>query len=396
MATVRGQYGTPRLDAADHVTLRRHNLSVVLHHLRSSGPCSRARIAADTGLNKATVSSLVAELTERGLVELAESERGAVGRPGQLVRLDGRRVCGIGAEVNVDYLAVMAMALDGTVILERRLPLAVDEQGVDAVLATLAGLVESAVDEVTTGGSQVAGLTLAVPGLVDVSPGLVAIAPNLGWVDVPVIERMRALLPSARYPARIDNEANLAALAAFSEVGRTLNDDLNDVLLITGSVGIGGGMVSGGRILRGGHGFAGEVGHMSVGSPDLVCGCGRRGCWESVVGLGRLLELAAAPDDEVRDPALDVVQRLEELARRAEAGDARTLQAIEEVRRWLAVGASVLVNVLNPDVLVLGGYFAQMQPWLTRTLQADLAERVIAPHVGGCQVLVSDLAPPSG
>lgn len=377
--------------AADHVTLRRHNLSVVLRHLRGFGPASRARIAGVTGLNKATVSSLVADLIERGLVVEAEAERGAVGRPGQLVKLDGTRVCGMGAEVNVDYIAVLALGLDGEVVVDRRVPLPAARLSVDAVLKALADLVSASVAVVRSQGSHVVRLTVAVPGLARVDSGVIALAPNLGWTDVPVVERMRELLTGLSAPITLDNEANLAAIAASDEVRESGETGPDEVLLLTGAVGVGAGVVSAGRLLRGGHGFSGEVGHMPIGAADRTCGCGRLGCWETVVGLGRLLELAAAPDDAVHDPALDVVQRLAELTARAEAGDERTLEALEDVGLWLGIGASVLVNVLNPDVLVLGGYFAQMGPWLTDNVERELARRVIAPDAGGCRVVLSRL-----
>lgn len=397
MAPAAGAAST-RAEGADHVTLRRHNLSVVLHHLRTVGSNSRARIAAVTGLNKATVSSLVAELIERGLVHETESERGAVGRPSQLVELDGRRVVGIGAEVNVDYIAILVRGLDGHTLLERRLPLDVAKLAPKAALGQLAALIQEGARDAAeadgNGALHIAGLTLAVPGLVQVEPGVVALAPNLGWSDVPVVELMREALGGAPYAIRVDNEANLAAIAAHSEVlanpapGMT---DMHDIVLLTGAIGVGGGMVSGGRLLRGGHGFSGEVGHMPIGPADRTCGCGRKGCWETVVGLGALLELAAAPDDDVRDPDLDVDARLAELTRRATSGDVRTLEALEQVGRGLGIGAAVLVNILNPDALILGGYFAAMEPWLTPHVERELASRVIAPNAGGCRVLVSRL-----
>lgn len=380
-----------RSGAADHVTLRRHNLSVVLRHLRRAGPVSRARIAGATGLNKATVSSLVADLIERGLVVEAEAEQGAVGRPGQLVKLDGARVCGMGAEINVDYLAVLALGLDGNDVVDRRVPLPAARLGVDAVLKALAELVSESLATLRAQGSQCVGLTVAVPGLARVDTGVIALAPNLGWTEVPVVERLRDLLPELGAPITLDNEANLAAIAASAEVRESSETGPDEVLLLTGAVGVGAGVVSEGWLLRGGHGFSGEVGHMPIGAADRTCGCGRHGCWETVVGLGRLLELAAAPDDVVHDPALDVVQRLAELTARAEAGDERTLEALDEVGRWLGIGASVLVNILNPDALVLGGYFAQMGPWLTDNLERELALRVIAPDAGGCRVVLSQL-----
>jgi len=375
---------------ADHVALRRHNLGVVLRHLREAGPRSRARIAADTGLNKATVSSLVAELVERGLLREAESVRGAIGRPGLLVELDGRGVCGIGAEVNVDYLAVTTLDLRGAVVSEGRLPLDTAHLAPEVTLDHLAALVQEAIDAVADSGGRTVGVTLAVPGLVQTSAGVLSIAPNLGWTDVPVVEAMKQRLGGPSYPVRADNEANLAALAAFAEVSAG-DRGVRDLVLLTGAVGVGGGVVTGGRLLRGGHGFSGEVGHMPIAPEGGACGCGRTGCWETVVGLNALLTRAGDPVDPVRDPALDVEQRLAEVTRRAEDGDARTLAALEEIGRWLGIGGAVLNNVLNPDVLVLGGYFAALGRWLAEPLETALRERAVAPDAGGCRVVVSQL-----
>ena len=390
MTLTDGRRPGDRAVAADHVSLRRNNLSVVLRHVRESGPKSRARIAADTGLNKATVSSLVAELVERGLLREgpADSTR-ALGRPGQLVELDGSGVCGIGAEINVDYIAVSALDLAGDTVIERRDPLDVAHLDPSTTLDRVADLVREAVTATQARAGQLAGVTVAVPGLVQGDTGDLRLAPNLGWGEVQVIQEMRSRLGEPSYPLHVDNEANLAALAAYSELRK--NTPVQDLVLLTGAVGVGGGVVSNGHLLRGGRGYSGEVGHMPVAPPGRTCGCGRTGCWETVVSLSALLHKATDRDDPVRYPALDVEQRLAGITRRAEAGDARTLTALEEVGTWLGIGGAILVNILNPDVLVLGGYFAVLGPWLKEPLEKAIRDRVIAPDGGGCQVVRSDL-----
>ncbi|ADB33315.1 ROK family protein [Kribbella flavida DSM 17836] len=379
--------------AADHVSLRRNNLSVVLRHVRAAGPRSRARIAAETGLNKATVSSLVAELVDRGLLRegRAESERGALGRPGQLVELDGSAVCGVGAEINVDYLAVTALDLGGEIVTERRVPLDVAHLDPGTTLDQLAELISGAVRVVEARGGEAAGVTLAVPGLVQSTTGSLRLAPNLGWAELPIVDLMQERLDAPAYPVRVDNEANLAALAAYTELRKDTDGKAEDIVLLTGAVGVGGGMVAGGHLLPGGHGFSGEVGHMPVAPAGGICGCGRTGCWETVVGLTALLNKATDPDDPVRDPSLDVEQRLAEITRRAEAGEARTLRALADVGTWLGIGGAILVNILNPNALVLGGYFAVLGPWLKEPLESAIRDRVIAPDGGGCRVVQSEL-----
>src|SRR5688572_28130725 len=132
---------------ADQAAVRRSNLGLVLRHLRDAGPRSRARIAQETGLNKATVSSLVGELADRRLVSTGDVDRaGTVGRPGLIVHLDGRGVCGIGVELNVDYAAVLVMDLRGDVLFEQRLGLDVPVLGPEKTLDEVARLVTTAVE----------------------------------------------------------------------------------------------------------------------------------------------------------------------------------------------------------------------------------------------------------
>ncbi|RYZ31506.1 MAG: ROK family transcriptional regulator, partial [Propionibacteriaceae bacterium] len=148
--------------SAGLLAVRRHNLALVLAHLRASGARSRATIAAETGLNKATVSSLVAE---------GETERGAVGRPSQQVDLHGGAFFTVGAEVNLGYLAVVALNVRSEVLAERWVPVAADEVGTRVVLPRLAALVLEVAAELTAAGSELVGVTLAVPGLVERSTG---------------------------------------------------------------------------------------------------------------------------------------------------------------------------------------------------------------------------------
>lgn len=374
--------------SAGLLAVRRHNLALVMAHLRATGARSRATIAAETGLNKATVSSLVAELVERGLVAEGETERGAVGRPSQQVDLHGGAFFTVGAEVNLGYLAVVALNVRSEVLAERWVPVAADEVGTRVALPRLAALVLEVAAELTASGSELVGVTLAVPGLVERSTGRVLGAPNLGWSQTPVVETMRTLLGDPAWPLLLDNEANLAARA---EVGSAARAGVTDLVVLTGVVGVGAGVVAGGQLLRGRRGFAGEVGHLQLDPGGRRCGCGRRGCWETVVGLDALLAAAADADDPVRDPTLDVVQRLGTLTARAGAGDPRTLDALHVTAEWLGLGAGILVNLYDPEVLVLGGYFALLGHWLAEPLTRSLPDRVFAPTRGGCRVEPSAL-----
>ena len=374
--------------SAGLLEVRRHNLALVLSHLRASGARSRATIAAETGLNKATVSSLVAELVERGLVAEGETERGAVGRPSQQVDLHGGAFYTVGTEINLGYLAVVALNVRAEVVAERWVPLDAAELDARIAVPRLAQLVLDVTGPLTEAGGELVGVTFAVPGLVERSTGRVLRAPNLGWSQTPVVETMRTLLGDPGYPLLLDNEANLAARAEVEAADRIGVDHL---VLLTGVVGVGAGVVTAGQLLRGVRGFAGEVGHLQLDPGGRLCGCGRRGCWETVAGLDALLTAAADADDPVRDPSIDLVRRLDLLTGRAAVGDARTLEALDRTAGWLGVGAGILVNLFDPELLVLGGYFARLGPWIADPLAAALPDRVFAPAEGGCRVEPSSL-----
>ncbi|MET9255399.1 ROK family transcriptional regulator [Streptomyces sp. NPDC003717] len=369
--------------------VRRANLAVLLRLLRDAGPRSRARIAADTGLPKPTVTALVAELTALGLVREGPVRReGSVGRPGALVHLDGRDVVGIGAEISTSYLRVVALGLDGAVAFERRTALAAGRAGAETVLDLAAAAVRDCLSALGASGARAVGLTVAAPGVVDAGRGTVLFAPALGWRDVPVAGGLRNRLGAAAPDIAVENDAKAGAIAEYL---RVRGDDVHDLVCVTGERGIGAGIVSGGRLLRGAAGFAGEVGHMPLGSGARACVCGRRGCWETVVGLDALLSEAADGTDRVRDDAVPLEDRLAELRRRAEAGDPRTGRALDGVAAGLGVGIALLADVLNPAVVTLGGYFSHLGDLMLDGVRAAVRDRVMAPDGGGCQVDLSEL-----
>ncbi|HKH16670.1 MAG TPA: ROK family transcriptional regulator [Solirubrobacteraceae bacterium] len=368
----------PRSVPANQRSVRRHNLGVVLRHVADRGPRSRAAIAQETGLNKTTVSSLVAELIEFGLVRETEVElRGTVGRPALPVELSGQRVAGLGLEIGVDFLAVRAADLTGA---ERHRSLVRgDNRGrpVDAVLDEVAAEVRETLSVLADADVMTAGAVVALPGLVD-SAGRLLVAPNLGWTDVPVPELLARRLDAPGFPLRAENEANLGALAELWEgAGR----ELGDFLYVSGELGVGAGIIVDGELFRGARGFGGELGHVTVDPEGELCACGSRGCVETRVALGALLRAAGV------DPGAGI----EELERRAAAGDERALEALATAGRWLGVGLAAAVNLLNPRGVVIGGYFATLARWLAPGIEEELDARVLSSKWDGPRVLTSEL-----
>lgn len=208
-------------------------------------------------------------------------------------------------------------------------------------------------------------------------------ATNFGWRDVPAAAELRARLGPAAPPVLLANDAESGALAEYL---RAAADDVRELVYVTGGIGVGGASLSGGKLLRGS-----EIGHMHVDRRERPCACGRTGCWETAVGLQAFLDAAADRTDRVHDRSVDLAQRLDELLARADRGEQRTLAALALIADDLALGLGILVDVLNPPRIVLGGYFAVFGRYLVDAVQRVLDERRIRPTAERVVVAASTL-----
>lgn len=350
----------------EHV--RRQNTGLVLRSLRSDGPATRTELARRTGLAKATVGTIVGDLEAGGAVTEDEtaSPDGTPpgrGRPGKPVTLTGHTIIGLGLEVNVDYVAAVATDLGGRVVVVETRPVATAGQPPSArELVELATDVRAAL---LAEGRTVVSATVAVPGLVAHDNRTVSWAPNLGWDGRALAAELEEAF-GGDCPTTVDNDANCAALA---EAAHGVTTDVDHSLYLTGTIGIGAGIIRDGALLRGGAGFAGEVGHMPIGDPAAQCGCGRMGCWEASVGLRAML--AAVGMDERPTP----LQTATAVAERA-ATDERVRAALEVLGHDLGRGLTTLAAILDPSAIVLGGYFVPLGEFVVPAAQAVIAERL--------------------
>ncbi|MER7457791.1 ROK family transcriptional regulator [Micromonospora sp. NPDC126480] len=362
------------------------NRAVVLRHVRLHAPCSRADIAARTGLNKATVSSLVTELIDRRLLRETGLTENRVGRPATMLVLDGAPYAALGAQVAADELVVLAVDLGGNRLLTWRRAFAAGTCSPTDTIHALAALARRAVGRVTAQGRAVLGLTVAVPGLVDAA-GTAPLATALGWRDVPVAAELRAALRDPGFTVEVDTDANLAVLAEQRHGGYAGTADL---VHLAGGAAVGAGVVAGGRLLRGSRGFAGGIGHIGLDDAGPACECGRHGCLTALTGLPAVVR-RLLPDAD--GPVTDYLPELERIQVMARAGDATVLAGLAEIGRDLGRGVAVLANLLNPEAVVLGGHFAPLAPWLLPAARSELAARTHAPGAGGCRLDASTLGP---
>ncbi len=351
---------------APHV--RQTNLTIVLDHLRRHGPSSRSQLVSATGLTRSAIAGLVGELESlRLVIEAAPESDGSPGRPSPIVRVDDRHVGALAIEIFVDEIGVAIVALDGSIVSSMRLARPRERVALAATVSDVAGLVRRLERQrrVHRGGGlerRILGVGVSVPGLIRESDNVVVAAPNLGWTNTPIAAVLDEAL-ALGIPSIVGNDADLGALAE-SRFGAGVGSD--HMLFVTGEVGVGGGFVVAGRPVTGHSGYAGEVGHFPVNPAGQRCTCGAVGCWETEVGERALLRRAGL-DEHGGGRAV------EELLARAESSDEVTLAAIAEEAKWLATGITGLINVFDPDTVVLGGLFSRILPIMRDRLDAELA-----------------------
>ncbi|MDQ0119011.1 putative NBD/HSP70 family sugar kinase [Pseudarthrobacter defluvii] len=343
--------------------MRRSNLALVLGAIAEFPPGthpSRAQVAGATGLTKASVSSLVLDLLDAGVIrEIGLNPQGR-GRPGVGLELSPSRAV-MGMEVNVDYISAAVVDLSGKVLLREVRERDNRNSPDNPVLAALAGLAARVRGAAGEQGVDVVGGGLAVPGLVDPARARVLTAPNLGWVNVDL--DLDALLPETALGVALFNEANAAALAEL----RHRPDRAANFLFVSGEVGVGGGIVIGSELFTGPGGHAGEVGHIVVDPDGGHCSCGGTGCLETVAGQDAIFIAAGlAPDGSSRSAAMSA------LLQALEGGAPKAVSAVERAGRCLGIALASTARVVDIDSVVLGGHFAVLEPWLRAPLLDSL------------------------
>jgi predicted NBD/HSP70 family sugar kinase len=369
-------------------SVRRSNLSRVLGLVHHDGPQSRARLTLATGLNRSTIAALAAELADLGLVdERAPDPTNRVGRPSPVVvaRPD---VLAIAVNPEIDAVTIAAVGLNARIVARKRIEtdgLVTPEQTAVLVAETLARwrgaptpgdartssdapladapLAGAPLAGAPLAGARLVGVGLAVPGLVRGSDGLVRLAPHLEWMDAPV----GALVEAATgLPVVVGNDATLGAVAEhLFGAGRGV-DDL--VYLNGGASGIGGGLIVHGRSVGGAGGYAGEFGQNRPGIDDrgdrLVPG----GVLEDEVSRARLLEIAGLHSAD--EPTLAA-------ALTAASGDPAVAAELARQRRILGTALANAVNVLNPSVVIVGGFLATLAEHDPEALREAIATQAM-------------------
>lgn len=329
-------------------SLRELNRGLVVDALRRNGAASRAELARATGLSRATISTLTAELMKDGLVVEREGERDAeshrAGRPPVLLALDPRAGTVLGIDFGHSHVRVAVADLSSRVLAEHRAELDVDRSAA-AALDRAAEMATAVLEEAGVPADGVFGCGVGIPGPIDQRTGTVGSGPILpGWTGLPAAKELADRLG---FEVDVDNDATLGALG---ESAHGAARGVEDVIYLKLATGIGAGLLLGGRLHRGATGIAGEIGHILYDPQGKLCRCGSRGCLETAAGapaIAALLAEAYGGDLTTTD-----------VVRLATEGDVGAERLVVDAGRAVGRVLADIINVLNPELVVLGGELA--------------------------------------
>ena len=363
-----------RFRIATQGTSREINRRIALNLVRAHQPISRADLARAMGVHRGTASLIVRDLLKRKLIFEGATGETVRGRKPTFLYVESRRRCVVAVDLRASQTYLMIADLLGNPIAGVvGFPIVLDPK---ALVATLARRIRALLAEhPDLEGCE--GLGVAVPGVVEHATMRVLHAPTLGWRNVDLREPLAA---ATGLPVHIENSGRACALAQLW----TLRDELptsGDLVFVTVSDGLGGGVVVQGEVLRGRHNIAGEFGHLTLALDGPRCSCGAAGCWEAYVSnratLARYFGRPAEPSGPL--PADQRNLTIQDLIVRARKNDARAAAAIQATARYLGLGLANVINVLDPARVYIGGEITTAWDLIESTVKSALAERALTP-----------------
>lgn len=347
--------------------VKQENKALVLTTIINHTPISRAAVAQSTGLNKGTVSSLVSELIDEAFVTESGPGASSGGRRPVMLLFNTKAGFTVSVDLGVGYIQAALTDLNGEIVqVEKK---QVKESTFDLVFETLVHLIEQLIKHAPVSRYGVIGIGVGVPAVVS-HEGEILLAPNLNWKN---IQLKQALEDVFDLPILIENEANAGA---YGEMRFGFKQPPKDMIYASIGIGIGAGMILDGKLYTGKSGFSGEIGHMTIVKDGTSCRCGNVGCFERYASEQVLLEHAVKRHLIKANEDLS----LDTLIKKAEAHDQEVLQLFEEIGEYIGIGLTNIINIFNPEVVLIGNRLRDLQKWLIPPIEHYIHSRAIGFH----------------
>lgn len=369
--------------------VKAHNMRAILLNLLTAAsandgqPISRIQLAHQTRLSSTTITNLVAELIEQGIIaedkNPQEEEQRSVGRPRTGLRLipDARYVVGVHIGVGVYRAAVMNLQAE---IVCSKIVNFLTQTAADAILQQISTDIDALLDECGVDRRLILGIGVGASGLVDYQNGVNILAPNLNWHNVAIRDFLESRLG---LPVAIENNVRAMALGeAYFGWGR----DAQSLAFVYGRTGVGAGFVIDHQLFRGSNTGAGEIGHMILVSENGTrCRCGNYGCLETLVSesviLGHAQEIAKREPQGILASQMQSpgsLSPIEQVFAAARQGDPAVIKLLDDTGHYLGIALANLVNIFNPEMIVLGGLFAQAEDLILPVTRQTLNQAAFA------------------
>ena len=365
-------------DTANQKLVRKLNNNLIVDVLRKNAPVSRANLSAITGLNRSTVSSIIDELIDGGWVRETSYQTNKIGRPGLLLELNPQGGFAVGIEIGVDFLLCLVTAFSAEVIWRKRIEINPDE-GQVAILQKAFDLAQEGIKFSSKEYGRLLGIGIAIPGLVDVADGILKLAPNLKWENVPL-----RLIWNQQFhaPVYVENDGNAAALGEFY-FGAA--QGTNNFIYIAAGYGLGSGIIVDGKLLRGNKGYASELGHMTYDPKGELCSCGKRGCYETIIGPRAVINsVRKLIEEKGRDKTIIKIGanhatpiNYDAVVNAAMEKDQIALDALKDVGCKLGLVVSHLVNIFDPCMVILGGALNYAKDFIQPVVEKVVRENAL-------------------
>lgn len=346
------------------------NRTAVLARLGARGNASRAELARELNLSPALLTQLTRDLIREGLIEELEQTSSNGGRPARLLGLISRNFTALGVKVAPDHVAMVEVGIDGDVIRSATRPFeAISPLATSVLVELVAGFIADGA------GTRILGIGVGLPGNVAEQGVGIVDSTQLGWNQVPLGEILRRAL---ELPVVVENNVNaLSAAERLYGQGR----DHADVLVVTVGNGVGAGLISGGVLVRGRAGGAGDLGHMPVREDGPLCQCGNRGCLEALVGQGALVNDARS----IR--LIGAAETIDDLRTLADAGNPGAAEIFGNAGHIFGRALAGAINLLDPAIVVLLGEGVQAWGHWAPTFEKALRNALV-PGKRGTPVVV--------
>lgn len=361
----------------NHHVVKKGNKSLVLDKIKYNSPISRASVASQVGLNKGTVSSLVNDLLEEHLIYESGPGESSGGRRPVMLLFNEKAGYSIGIDLGVNYLLGVLTDLNGNIHTEKQITF--KNLNYEEIEIKLFETIEYLLKSTPESPHGVIGIGVGVPGIVDKDDNIL-LAPNLNWRNINLKE---VLEERYNIPIIIENEANAGA---YGEKNFGAGKDFENVIYVSAGIGIGVGLILNDSLYKGSNGFSGELGHMTIQAGGAKCRCGNEGCWElyaSEQALVRQAEKLDIPSD---------MQDLEGLVTLAESGNDEIIALFEQTGDYLGIGINNIINIFNPQQVIIGNRLAYSEKWLKDSLNKRISNQALWFQQNDLQIDFSELS----